>query len=150
MRPSPQSNQSILTSPLLTSLPLQLSLYFDSYYVLLYTIIELLLFIYKPVALPYPSHLIGWETSAFTFLTLIHICRFFIGYKANLIQSKLSLILFLILCLPCLVGHIYLYNYQTYVLRIDQVINVIEIIFIVFEIIIGIITFISFTHKPII
>jgi hypothetical protein len=143
-------NSNPLTSPLLTSLPLQISLYFSAYYVLLFTAVTFLLFLYKPLALPYPQHLIGWEASAFTFLTLIHVIRFYIGNKANLVQSKTACIFFLALCVPCLIGHIYLYQWQTYVLRVDQILNVIELVFLAFEMLASLLTLIAFLQKPLI
>ncbi len=130
-----------------SSFLLQLFLYFDTWYSVLYFFIGIINFIYKPVALPYPRYLLGWEAAGFTFLFILTVVRLFLGYQGNLAQKRFSLAVSLFLSLASIVGHVYYYTLQTYVLRIDQVLNVIALIFDCGEILFSVFTLMQITQK---
>ncbi len=66
-------------SKVLSSLPLQILLYFNSLYDIIYVIINSLIFIYKSQALPYPPTRLGWECSFIFFFVVIEFCRIYLG-----------------------------------------------------------------------
>jgi hypothetical protein len=80
------------------------------------------------VVFPYPINLLGTEAAALVFLALLDVGRMVLGHKGNLTQSRLPLLLFLLLSVPVIVGHIYFLIAQTYVMRLDQIINAIALV----------------------
>lgn len=93
--------------------------------------------IYKAVVFPYPSSLLAAEATALSFLALIDAGRLALGHKGNLTQSRLPLILFIMLCAPVILGHVFFLQYQTYVMRLDQIINGIALVFVSAEVLLA-------------
>jgi len=71
---------------------------------------------------------------------------FISGYKGNLTEHVLTVAVSLIFTITSLFGFLYLLLWQTYVLRIDVILNSIEIVFIGLEVIFGIICIIVFAR----
>jgi hypothetical protein len=80
------------------------------------------------VEFPYPRDILGAEAATLSFLAVIDAGRMALGHKGNLTQSRLPLLLFVLLCCPVLLGHIFFLEFQTYVMRLDQIINVIALV----------------------
>ena len=120
-------------SSLQSTLPLQVLLYFHPYYWLLFYLVAVVCLIYKAVQFPYPRAILGAEAATLSFLGLIDLGRMALGHKGNLTQARLPLLLFVLLCAPVLLGHVYFLAFQTYVMRLDQIINVIALIFVCVE-----------------
>ena len=124
-------------SSLQSTLPLQILLYFHPYFWLLFYLVAVVCLIYKAVAFPYPSSILGAEATTLSFLAVIDLGRMALGHKGNLTQARLPLLLFLLLCAPVLLGHVYFLSFQTYVMRLDAVINVIALVFVCCEILLA-------------
>jgi len=89
--------------------------------------------IYKAVVFPYPRAILGAEAATLSFLAVIDAGRMALGHKGNLTQSRLPLLLFVLLCCPVIIGHVFFLEFQTYVMRLDQIINIIALIFVCAE-----------------
>jgi hypothetical protein len=90
------------------------------------------------VVWPYPRDILGAEAATLSFLAVIDAGRMALGHKGNLTQSRLPLGLFAILCCPVMLGHIFFLQYQTYVMRLDQIINAIALVFVCGEVLLAI------------
>jgi len=71
---------------------------------------------------------------------------FIAGYKGNLTEHVLTVVMSLVFTITSLIGFIYLLLWQTYVLRVDVILNSIEIAFICLEIIFCIVCIIVFSR----
>lgn len=120
-------------SSLQSTLPLQVLLYFHPYFWLLFYAVSIVTLVYKAVEFPYPSAILGAEATTLSFLAVIDLGRLALGHKGNLTQSRLPLGLFVVLCAPVILGHVYMLAYQTYILRLDQIVNVIMLCFVCVE-----------------
>ena len=69
-----------------------------------------------------------------------------LGWRGNLTERKLPLLISLLLSLPCIICHIYFILWQTYVLRFEVITNAIQLCFVGLEIIFSIFAFISFAR----
>jgi len=135
-----QQHKALLTS----SLPLQIFLYFHYYFFFLYFIIEIFAYIYKKAILPYPTNIFGWEISALVFLSIVDMSRLALGSKGNKTQDITLMVIFLILTVPSLLGSIFFLKWQTYILRLDQVVNIVSLIFISCEVLLALLTILTF------
>ena len=55
----------------------------NRYWLWAFYIVEILLFIYKSIVLPYPSNIIGWEIAALVFLCIIDVARLMLGMSSG-------------------------------------------------------------------
>jgi len=119
-------------------------MYYNGWMIFAYVVCSIATFVWKSEHLPYPGYLLGWETAAFSLLTLIDISRLMIGYKGNRTRSVAALAVFLLLCIPVAIGCAYFIDWQTYIVRLDLIIFSIAIGFTGIEFILGLVTLISF------
>mmetsp|Transcript_29331 Transcript_29331/g.50303 ORF Transcript_29331/g.50303 Transcript_29331/m.50303 type:complete len:147 (-) Transcript_29331:34-474(-) len=120
-----------------SSLPLQMFLYFSYHYTPFFFFINLALFTYKAVRYYYPGRLLGWElTTIFLFLFIDGI-RLLLASKGNKTSTIPPLVSSLILALPMIVLHAYYISLQTYILRVDIVINAIAFFLLGMEVILS-------------
>ncbi|XP_068701595.1 transmembrane protein 216-like [Montipora capricornis] len=131
----------------LSSLPLQIFLFLNIYYAIIFCIAELLLYVYKGVLLPYPDTgvTLGIEIFVILLLAFFEGVRLFLGYKGNLAERTLSLGLSLVLGIPVLFIDLFILLWQTYVLRIEAILVGIALVFLGLEMIFSI--FAIFTFK---
>jgi transmembrane protein 216 len=121
-------------------LPLQVLLFFNGWYDVLYTVIMLALYIWKGTALPYPGALQGLlalEICVVFILAILEACRIFLATRGNKTERPFPLILAAVLCLPCGYGFFYFLYQQVYVTRADLVINAIGLGFIGLELLLS-------------
>ncbi|XP_071943603.1 transmembrane protein 216-like [Antedon mediterranea] len=131
---------------ILSSLPLQILLYFNGWYFAFFWICEILIFAYKGTVLPYPgSNLAGEIVLLFTLLA-VETVRIFIGKKGNLTEKLPHLGVSVALCVPVIFVYVYYLVWQTYVLRVEVILNVIQLIFLAFEFIFSLIAIITFAR----
>ncbi|XP_038049006.1 transmembrane protein 216-like [Patiria miniata] len=130
----------------LSSLPLQILLYLNGWYFALFWIGELLLFIYKATLLPYPGANFAAEAVILIFMAGIEYVRLFLGKKGNLTEKIIHLGVSLGIGLATLFFGLYLFLWQTYVLRIELILVAIEMAFLFFEAIFGLIAIITFAR----
>ncbi|KAM7450683.1 hypothetical protein ABFA07_001677 [Porites harrisoni] len=124
----------------LSSLPLQIFLFLNIYYAIVFCVAELLLYIYKGTLLPYPDMgaTLGIEIFIIFLLAFFEGVRIFLGYKGNLAERTLSLALSLVLGIPVLFIHLFILLWQTYVLRIEAVLVSIALVLLGLEMIFSI------------
>lgn len=130
----------------LSSLPLQILLHLNIYYFALYWIIELILYVYKGIILPFPDvgGTLGLEVVLLCLIAVIESFRLFFGYKGNLGERKQTLSWSIILAIPILVSQIYLMFWQTYVLRLEVILCSILFAIVGLEFLLSIATVFSF------
>ena len=63
----------------LASLPLQMLVYFNMWFVALYFVASLLLFIYKGFTFPYPESALAWEVTMLFLYAFVEAARLFLG-----------------------------------------------------------------------
>lgn len=110
------------------SLPAQLLILASRCIDWIYYAVTVCAIIYKAVKWPYPTSVLAWECTSLSLLCVIEAVRLTLGTRGNRTQSSRVTALFAVLCLPCIVAHVYFARYQTYVLRVDQVVNIIALI----------------------
>eukprot|EP00823_Brevimastigomonas_motovehiculus_P008309 TRINITY_DN7595_c0_g1_i1.p1 TRINITY_DN7595_c0_g1~~TRINITY_DN7595_c0_g1_i1.p1 ORF type:complete len:137 (-),score=8.86 TRINITY_DN7595_c0_g1_i1:365-775(-) len=125
------------------SLSLEILLDYHYWYLWFFYILEILCFIYKDYNLPYPSNILGYECTILSFLAILDMARIYFGRRGNLTQQSNILILFLVLSVPTIVGHVFFYTLQTFVLRIEQIINLIALIWECCEFVLAVFTIIA-------
>ena len=119
---------------ILSSLPLHILLYFNIWYDVLYVLINIIVFIYKGQALPYPPTRFGWELSFVFFFIIIEACRIYqgrwaclymmiiarnirvsIATKGNKTEQIAPIIWSVSISIPVVVLAVYFVSLQTYV-----------------------------------
>eukprot|EP01040_Poterioochromonas_malhamensis_P000066 gene66-70_t len=120
-----------------SSLPLQMLIYFHLHYTVLFFLLNLCLFTYKAIKFYYPGRFLGWELTTVFLYLLINQSRLFMASKGNKTGGISPFGISLLLSMPMIVLHVYYITLQTYVLRVDLVINAIGLIFLGFEILIS-------------
>jgi len=135
-----------LTHVQLSSLPLQIFLFLNIYYAIIFCVAELLLYIYKGTLLPYPDMgaTLGIEIFIIFLLAFFEGVRLFLGYKGNLAERTLSLVLSLVLGIPVLFINLFILLWQTYVLRIEAILVGIALVLLGLEIIFSIAAIFTF------
>ena len=95
---------------MLSSLPLQVCLYFNGWYNAVFTILMLVLYIWKANALPYPVELhsmLGLEIVIVFILCGIEWARHFLGSQGNKTERAGPLIMSTVLSVPSGVAYVY-------------------------------------------
>jgi transmembrane protein 216 len=131
-------NENTIVRQSHSSLPLEILIYFNWHYAVLFFVLNILLYVYKAVVYYYPSQYLGWEMTAVFMYFAIEIVRLMIGSKGNKTSDTQSVITFWVLTVPILVYHSYLLDLQTYVMRVDLVLNGIGIFFVALEFLLSI------------
>ncbi|XP_030621442.1 transmembrane protein 216 [Chanos chanos] len=130
----------------LSSAPLQVLFYLNGWYFAAFFIAEALMFIYKGLLLPYhESNLILDVVLLLLFLGL-ETLRLFYGWKGNLCERSLALSLSVSVLVPCTVLSVYYLLLQTFVLRLEFLLNAILLCFYSLELILGIMTISAFSR----
>ncbi|XP_067849594.1 transmembrane protein 216-like [Heptranchias perlo] len=131
--------------PILSLTPLEILLLLNSWYFALYFVAEILLFIYKSLLLPYTSANLALDLVMLFLYLGVEIIRIFFGSKGNLSQRKVPLTISLGLLAPSTIMAVYYLLLQTYVLRLEVIINAILLVFYAFELILCIVGLICFS-----
>lgn len=132
------------TGAVLSSLPLEIMLYFNNWYAWLYFFLNIVLFIYKGNAFLYPSGALEWELAFVFMYRIIEYLRTFQASRANKTETIVPMIWSFVLAVSMIILNIYYLREQTYVLRMDIVLNAISLAFISLEVLIGLATVFSF------
>jgi|EP00161_Ancyromonas_sigmoides_P006782 transmembrane protein 216 len=128
----------------LSSLPLQVLVYFNEWFNYIFVIATLLLMVYKRVEFPYPGSLWGREFSYIFLFALIEWPRLFLASRGNKTEQGGVLAASLLLTLPSGAFALYFIRWQTYVLRIDVVLNGFLFTFMGLEFILAIFAILTF------
>ena len=103
--------------------------------------LHLALLTYKALALYYPSRLLGWDFVTIFLYVFVEGCRLFHFSKGNKTAQREPLLMGLLFCIPIIALHGYYLDLQTYVTRVDRVLNALGLFFVCSEFAIGSITF---------
>mmetsp|Transcript_26954 Transcript_26954/g.45092 ORF Transcript_26954/g.45092 Transcript_26954/m.45092 type:complete len:148 (+) Transcript_26954:84-527(+) len=126
-----------------SSLPLQMLLYFSYHFTPFFFVLNICLYTYKAASFFFPGRLLGWElTTVFLFL-IIDGTRIVMGSKGNKTTSMAPLVSSLILSIPMIILHAYYISLQTYVLRVDIVLNSIALFLLAAEAILTLFVFLN-------
>ncbi|EDO31652.1 predicted protein [Nematostella vectensis] len=132
----------------LSSLPLQIFLYLNVWYSMVFCVAEILLYIYKGIVLssllPYTSAALTVEILLVIFWAFMEGVRLFFGYKGNLAERSMALIISIVLGIPVLFIELFVLLWQTYVLRIEVILVAISLAFLGIEIILSIAAMLTF------
>ncbi|KAG2489989.1 hypothetical protein HYH03_011618 [Edaphochlamys debaryana] len=119
-------------------------IYFGAWWDFIYYVVNIAVFIYKGLTLPYPSTNFAMEFSFSWLWILIDAPRLFLASKGNKTERALPIIFSGVLGLPVLGMYIYFIAFQTYVLKIDQLTNAIALIFMGLQFILAVLAVIRF------
>lgn len=109
----------------LSSLPLEMLLYLNGFYLGFFFIAEVLLFVYKGEVLYYASDNLALDVILLFLLGGMETLRIFFASKGNLTERTLTMLGSVVLLIPTAVLVVYFLLWQTYVLRIDVIITAI-------------------------
>ncbi|XP_025062706.1 transmembrane protein 216 isoform X1 [Alligator sinensis] len=129
----------------LSSTPLEILLFLNGWYYATYFLLEIFIFVYKGLLLPYPSANLALDLVMLFLYLGIEVTRIFFGSKGNLCQRKVPLSISLALTFPAAVMAAYYLLLQTYALRLEAILNAILLLFYAVELLLGILTLASFS-----
>mmetsp|Transcript_16904 Transcript_16904/g.43410 ORF Transcript_16904/g.43410 Transcript_16904/m.43410 type:complete len:145 (-) Transcript_16904:246-680(-) len=135
----------------LSNLPLQVLLFFNGWYDVVYVIVMLCLFIWKGTELPYPGNLGGilaLEVCLLFVLGVLEYCRIFLASRGNKTERSGPLIFSCILSIPCAYFFFYYLFQQVYVSRFDITLGTIGLSFIGLELILSLLVIVSVMKAP--
>ncbi|XP_032226746.1 transmembrane protein 216 isoform X2 [Nematostella vectensis] len=111
---------------------------------MVFCVAEILLYIYKGSLLPYTSAALTVEILLVIFWAFMEGVRLFFGYKGNLAERSMALIISIVLGIPVLFIELFVLLWQTYVLRIEVILVAISLAFLGIEIILSIAAMLTF------
>jgi hypothetical protein len=129
---------------IISSLPLQVLMYFNAWYAFIFYILNYVLFIYKSLALPYPQNYLGGEVAGIVLMMLLEMTRLPLGYRGNKTEQSAPTLLFCLLTIGLGVGCAYFVALQTFVLFVDLILNGIYFVFLGLEIVLALFAAFSF------
>lgn len=145
--PGPGGAPAQLQKPrrrVLTSLALQIFIFFGGWWDVAYYILNILVFVYKGLNLPYPTRNFAMEFSFAWLWVLIEVPRLFLASMGNKTERSLPIIFSFILALPLLAMYIYFTLFQTYVLKLDEILNIIALVFMGIQLLFGVLAVFRF------
>ena len=116
---------------------LQILLYFNKWFAILFFSMNMVVFIYKGYSLPYPPSALGLEVFQVFLYAIIEMVRIFQASNGNKTEQTGPLLVSLFLAIGTIVVNVVLLELQTYVLRIDFVINLVSICFVSLEVLVS-------------
>mmetsp|Transcript_54242 Transcript_54242/g.66519 ORF Transcript_54242/g.66519 Transcript_54242/m.66519 type:complete len:162 (-) Transcript_54242:74-559(-) len=132
--------------PILSSLPLQIVIFFDHYYIIVFVLVFIGLIIYKSIH--YKSNYSHKERTLDVFILLFWIicnkARLLFATMGNKLEKWYPIFINLVLCIPVVLGNVFFYDWQTHVILIDKILSIGSIIFISLEFLLSIIAILTF------
>ncbi|KAM4621926.1 transmembrane protein 216 [Polymixia lowei] len=135
--------------PILSSTPLQVLLYLNSWYFAAYFLAEVLMFIYKGIMLPYPSDNLILDVALLLLFLGLEILRIFYGWKGNLCERSLATSVSVLILLPCTALAVYYLLLQTFVLRLEFILSAILLCFYGLEFLLGLVCLSAFSRSKV-
>ncbi|XP_043982785.1 transmembrane protein 216 isoform X1 [Gambusia affinis] len=129
----------------LSSTPLQVLLYLNSWYFSAFYLAEILMFIYKGILLPYPADNLVLDVVLLLLFLALETLRIFYGWKGNLCERSLSSCVSLFILFPCTALAVYYLLLQTFVLRLEFILSAVLLCFYGLEFLICIISISAFS-----
>uniref|UniRef100_H2TAI7 Transmembrane protein 216 n=1 Tax=Takifugu rubripes TaxID=31033 RepID=H2TAI7_TAKRU len=129
----------------LTSTPLQVLLYLNQWFFAAFYLVEVLIFIYKGLLLPYPSDNLVLDVVLMLLFLGLETLRIFYGWKGNLCERSLASCLSLFLLVPCVALAVYVLLLQTFVLRVEFILAAVLLVFYGLELVLGLVSLLAFS-----
>ncbi|XP_068964650.1 transmembrane protein 216 isoform X1 [Petaurus breviceps papuanus] len=129
----------------LSSISLEILLFLNGWYSATYFLLELFVFMYKGLLLPYPTANLVLDLVMLFLYLGIEIIRIFFATKGNLCQRMMPLGISLAMTLPSALMASYYLLLQTYVLRLEAVMSTILLLFCGLELVLEVITLTTFS-----
>ncbi|KAG7471769.1 transmembrane protein 216-like [Solea senegalensis] len=137
-------NQAILSST-----PLQLLFFLNSWYFAAFYVAEILMFIYKGIMLPYPSQNLVLDVVLLVLFVALETLRIFYGWKGNLCERSLASCASVFVLLPCAALAVYFLLLQTFVLRLEFILSAVLLCFYGLELLLGLLSISSFSRAKV-
>ncbi|XP_066505787.1 transmembrane protein 216 isoform X2 [Hoplias malabaricus] len=135
--------------PILSSTPLQVLFYLNSWYFAAFFIAEILMFVYKGVLLPYPQSNLILDIVLLLLYLGLEILRLFYGWKGNLCERSLTLSVSVFVLVPCTVLCVYYLLLQTFILRLEFILSIVLLCFYGLELILALMTISAFSRATV-
>uniref|UniRef100_A0A3Q3G1Q9 Transmembrane protein 216 n=1 Tax=Labrus bergylta TaxID=56723 RepID=A0A3Q3G1Q9_9LABR len=133
----------------LSSTPLQILFYLNSWYFAAFYLAEILMFIYKGILLPYPSDNLVLDVVLLLLFLALEILRLFYGWKGNLCERSLASCASLFILLPCAALAVYYLLLQTFVLRLEFILSAVLLCFYALEFLLGLLSLSAFSRSKV-
>ncbi|EPY89641.1 hypothetical protein CB1_000089007 [Camelus ferus] len=130
----------------LSSTPLEILFFLNGWYYATYFLLELFIFLYKGLLLPYPTANLVLDVVMLFLYLGIEVIRLFFGTKGNLCQRKMPLGISVALAFPSAMMASYYLLLQTYVLRLEAIMNGILLFFCGSELLLEVLTMAAFSR----
>lgn len=91
-----------------SSLPLQVLLYLNQWYLVFWLIVEALCFVFKGQILPFARDVLGGEIALFIILFLVDLFRIYFATKGNLTERNIGVLVSIIVSVPCIGGRLFI------------------------------------------
>ncbi|XP_006899947.1 PREDICTED: transmembrane protein 216 [Elephantulus edwardii] len=130
----------------LSSTTLEILFFLNGWYCATYFLSELFVFLYKGILLPYPAANLVLDVVMLLLYLGIDVIRLFFGSKGNLCQRKMPLAISVALTFPSAVMASYYLLLQTYVLRLEAILNSISLCFCGSELLLEVLTLCAFSR----
>ncbi|XP_041653947.1 transmembrane protein 216 [Cheilinus undulatus] len=134
---------------ILSSTPLQVLLYLNSWYFAAFYVAEILIFFYKGILLPYPRDNLVLDSVLLLLFLALETLRIFYGLKGNLCERSLALCLSLLILLPCAALAVYYLLLQTFVLRLEFILSAVLLCFYALEFLLGLLSVSAFSRSKV-
>ncbi|XP_047441448.1 transmembrane protein 216 [Mugil cephalus] len=135
--------------PILSSTPLQVLLYLNSWYFAAFYLAEIFMFIYKGVLLPYPLDNLVLDVVLLLLFLALETLRIFYSWKGNLCERSLASLLSLFILFACAALSVYYLLLQTFVLRLEFLLNAVLLCFYGLEFLLGLISISAFSRSKV-
>ncbi|CDW79221.1 UNKNOWN [Stylonychia lemnae] len=113
-------------------------------FIIFWAILTLIFLYYKRYLLIYPTGYFELEFVGIAITLSVQYFRLFCGSRGNKNEASLITFFFILLCLPCLIGHIYYVILQTYALAFEVIMGVIIVLCIIIELLLAFFASIDF------
>ncbi|XP_068182113.1 transmembrane protein 216-like isoform X4 [Antennarius striatus] len=123
--------------PRRSSVALQVLLLLNSVYFAAFYLAEILMFLYKGILLPYPSHTLVLDVVLLLLFLGLETLRIFYGWRGNLCERSLASCVSLFLLGACASLAVYYLLLQTFVLRLEVVLSAVLLCFYSLEFLLG-------------
>ncbi|XP_055016721.1 transmembrane protein 216 isoform X2 [Boleophthalmus pectinirostris] len=135
-------NQEILSSA-----PLQILLHLNKWYFAAFYLAEILMFIYKGILLPYPADNLVLDVVLLLLFLGLETLRIFYAEKGNLCERPLSSSVSVLALFPCAALSVYYLHLQTFVLRLEVILNAVLLVFYCAEFVLGVLALSTFSRS---
>ncbi|GMH91775.1 hypothetical protein TL16_g12150 [Triparma laevis f. inornata] len=125
-------------------MPLQILLFFNQWFSLAWFMINFALYVYKGFHFHFPYAAFEWELAMLLLMAFIENSRLMLASRGNKTEQIPPLIWSIALSIPMIVGFCFFLTLQTYVMRIDIILNTIALVFVSLELLFSIFTSMSF------